>query len=358
MKINISADIHVGVPNRLDDIMWALRKMRQYNADNNIDTWLILGDLLHDRESLNIKDLCELVEFLEETDNRYNQKIISFPGNHDMFLKNSWDINSLKPLSRYIDCKTTVCKVNLGGIRFWILPFIHYESKYMKVLNKIEEKHEDGDVLLTHIGVKSATINTCFLLQSWSIVDFSNSPFDRIYTGHFHSKQQVGDNVWYPGSPIPFKFDEGDVDHGFFVFDTDTRTHEFVSIWHGGKDSDDPPQFITLDDNLISSKKSDEINGNMVRVALSKDYTHNQLSEIKDHLTKLGAKKVRWMHLASKEDKEGMKLAQKTASSASELLEQYVDADEKGTKDLNKSLLTKINKMIIAEGDRRYELIE
>lgn len=354
MKLCITADVHVGVPGRLDDIMWSLRKIRQYNHDHGIKDWLVLGDLLHNRESLNIKDLQELVAFLQETDEMYGQIIHTFPGNHDMYQKNTWDINSLKPLVRYIKYYGDICTIELGGQRFWILPFIHYETDYMKELAKIEQQHEDGDILLTHVGVKSATLNTCFLLKSWSVVDFTNSKFDIVYTGHFHAHQKVGDNVWYPGSPIPFKFDEGDIDHGFFVFDTETRTHEFISIWHGGKEEDAPPQFMTLSDNDIDDIPEDDIRGNIIRISLSKEYTHNQKLQIREKLQELGAKDVRWMNTADKESVENIEKAQNTVASASELFDKYIEADKDGIKGLNKALLTRLNNEIVADGDRQY----
>jgi len=273
-----------------------------------------------------------------------------------MFLKNSWEINSLKPLSRYLDCRVNVDRITLGGKRFWIIPFVHHESEYMDILKKVEKRYEDGDILLTHIGVRSAKLNMCFLLQSWSVVDFSNSPFDIVYTGHFHCMQQVGRNVWYPGSPIPFKFDEGDVDHGFFIFDTKTSTHEFVSIWEGTDEG--PPQFLTLDDESIQAKTEEEIRNNIVRVALSRDYTHNQLFEMRQHLLDLGANRVRWMHLASKEEKEGIDEAKRIAANAPELFERYIESDKSIGKDYSKQLLIKLNKDIVIEGDRRYEIAD
>lgn len=356
MKICMTADVHIGVKGKLDDIMWALNRIREYNHQHGITRWVNLGDLTHDRESINVRDLNALTEFLEITTKEYGQAIDAFPGNHDMFMKNSWKINTLTPLGRYIKVHNNISKLVIDGRRFWILPFVHYESEYMRLLGAIEKRRQDGDVLLTHIGVNNALLNTCFLLQSWSVVNFSDSGFDRVYTGHFHTQQQVGNNLWYPGSPIPFKFDEGDVDHGFYVFDTETRTHEFIDIWKGvTRDEKTPPQYMTLDEDLLNKVSADDIQGNMVRVGLAKDHTHNQLTEIKQHLLKLGARDVKWMNLASKEDKEAIATAQVKAASASELFERSLRLDQEGTKGLNTDLLLKFNREIVAEGDRRYD---
>ena len=353
MKLAITADIHVGVPGRLADIMWALIKIRQHCIDYDIKHILILGDLLHDREQIRVEDLNALVAFLIETDEKYKIEVITFPGNHDMYLKNSWDINALKPLTRYLKSYHNISKLTLGGTRFWIVPFIHYESEYMKVITSLNKRHQEGDVLLTHIGIKSAILNSCFLLKSWSVVDFTDSPFKTIYSGHFHVPQHVGANVWYPGGPVPFKADEGDCDHGFIIHDTETNTHEFVDLW-ASNDTYKPPKFITIDDSSLNSLDNSLIGGNIIRVALSHDYTHNQLADVRKSLHQLGAKDVRWMNLASKDEKDSVALVKTTASAASQLFDRFLEADKDGASGLNKKLLTKLNQDIMADGDRKY----
>lgn len=341
--------------------MWALHKIKDHCIRHNITHWANLGDLFHDREKIEVRDLYTITLFLKELKEKHNIQFIVFPGNHDMFLRNSWEINSVSPLgmSNIATCFDGVNRCNLGGVRFWILPFVHYETEYMERLAKIEKLHKPGDVLWTHIGVKSATLNTCFLLKSWSIVDFTDSKFDRVYTGHFHSQQQVGHNLWYPGSPIPFKFDEGDVDHGFYVFDTETRTHEFISIWAGATRTDltTPPQFITVSDDIINTITSNDVQGTIVRVALLKDYTHNQKLELRDQLEKMGAREVRWLNATSIEDKNSVAIGKAQTIKASELFTKYLEEDVDGTKDLNKVLLNRLNAEAIAEGDRRYEFV-
>jgi len=356
MRIAITADIHVGVPGRLNDIMWALIKIRQHCIDNGIKYIVILGDLLHDREQVRVEDLNALVSFLIDTDEKFNIKIITFPGNHDMYLKNSWDINSIKPLTRYLESHHRVSKIILEDTRFWIVPFIHYESDYMKVMDSINKKHQEGDILLTHIGVKNAVLNACFLLKSWSVVDFTDSPFERIYAGHFHLTQQVG-KVWYPGSPIPFKFDEGDSAHGFFVYDTKLKTHEFVNLL-ASNDEYKPPQFKTIDDASIDSLDEAMIRGNIIRVALGHDYTNNQLSELRKTLHNLGAKDVRWMNLASKDEKETVAAVSTTVAAASQLFGRFLETGAEDLHGLSKSLLIKLNVDIMADADRRYLEVE
>lgn len=357
-KIVIAADMHFGVSGKLTDILWSARVIREYCKHAGIDVVIIAGDLFHDRKSLDIEVISKVCDFFVETKEQYNQQWIAFPGNHDMFLRHSWSINSLHIMHRYMTIVEDIKLLDIEDRRFWVLPFITYEKSFMRILDKVHEQHEDGDVLLTHVGVKGAVLNTCFLLKDWSIISFEDSPFERVYTGHFHSKQRVGHNVWYPGSPIPFKFDEGDVSHGFYVYDTDQNTHKFINIWKAGAkffpDELAPPQFCTISDDDLNTLTEDDIQNNMVRIALSRDYTQNEKADIKDHLSKMGARVVRWLQINHKYEPTLSK--PDNADKKVDLFSLYVEADEKGTKDLDIKILKRLNSEIKKEGDEIYSV--
>lgn len=357
-KIAITTDFHFGVPGRLNDILWSARTIREYCRITNIDTIMVLGDLFHDRRSIEIDVLSTVVKFFEDTNTKYNQQWIVFPGNHDMFLRHSWDVNSLTTLRKNLTVIEDIKIVTVDDARFWIVPFITYEKPYMKVIRKIETQYQEDDVLLTHIGIKNATLNTCFLLKDWSIISFEHSKFKRVYTGHFHSKQQVGDNVWYPGSPIPFKFDEGDVPHGFYIYDTDTKDHKFINIWKAGErffpEETPPPQFFTITDETINKIDTSDVKNGMVRIALQKDYTTDEKNQMKHRLKECGARSVRFMDLTSKIEKQEIIAAKPSRN----LFQSWIDLDKNGVKGLDIKLLQKANDEIVHEGDERYSVEE
>jgi hypothetical protein len=228
----------------------------------------------------------------------------------------------------------------------------------MRVLERIEEQYEEGAGLLTHIGVRSAILNVCFLLQDWSFVNFEDSKFDQVYTGHFHVNQQVGDNVWYPGSIIPFKFDEGDVDHGFYVYDTESRAHEFINVWDAGKKSQPrekaPPQFCTFHDSMLDDKTRDDVQNNVIRVAITRDYSPHERDEIRAKFAGMGARRVTFMDLAERNEEDVEVDGTVEAIKLDELFGQFMKADVKGTKDLRPNLLLKLDREIREEGDEIY----
>lgn len=358
-KVAFGADIHFGVSGRLDDILFACRVMVEYCVRTNIDTIVILGDLFHDRQNLGIDILVAVCEWLEETSAR-GVKVITFPGNHDMFLRHSWDVNSLIPLRKHLTVIEDVSVLKLDEQRFWVIPFITYERSYMKVLRRAERQCEPEDKLLTHIGVRGSTLNTCFLLKDWSSVNFEDTPFKRVYTGHFHSRQQVGEKVFYPGSLIPFKFDEGDVPHGFLVYDTEEDSHKFVNVWKAAEkffpDVIPPPQFCTVMDDQLEGLTEEDLRHNIVRVAQQREYTRDEKDVIRKQLVGLGARSVRWMNFAQK--LEQRREIVKSRVEGRDLFKAFTEQDATGLKNLDVRTLTQLHDEVIHDGDELYSVEE
>lgn len=355
----LAADIHLGVPNRTDDIIWALRVLREYARENDITEIIILGDLYHDRTAINIGVINTSLDFFQHTKNDYGQNWIIFPGNHDMYLKHSWGSNSLRVVRDYTTIIDDIKLLTLDERRLWIVPFIDRESVYMDVIKKVEEKHEPDDILLTHIGVKSATLNTCFLLKHWSFVDFTDSKFRTVYTGHFHSAQQVGTNLWYPGSIIPFKMDEGDVSHGFLDLNLGTGNHRFIDIWKAGvqffPDEVPPPQYNSFIDTMLEDKAPDDIANRVIRVVATREHSQDTKSEIVRRLMDAGARSVTFARYAPKDERMAeLTKAQSQLLAADVLFDRLLESDVNGTKGLSKNLLRKINQQVIAKGDEIY----
>jgi len=342
-KIIIAADIHCGVRGKLDDCLWALKTIRQYASDNSIDVVVILGDLFHDRVNLNIKVISGVADFLDEAKYKYNQEWLLFPGNHDMFMRHSWNVNSLRPIKRLVTLIDDVALVRIEDRKFRIVPFIQKEEVFSRVLDRMEEKISGDEVLLTHAGISGAKYNSCFLMQHWGIIDFTNTNFSKVFAGHFHCMQEYG-NVHIPGSPIPFRFDEGMVDHGFFEFDLNTNQTKFVNINVGRElvGGSLPPDYVTIPINDLSDV---DVSNNNIRVFLDQENkSRDELDRIRKDLMDRGAIKVAWMK-TKEEDRE---VPSGTASlEPSSLLEKFIEFDK--PKGLNKQLLLSLNKQIMEE---------
>lgn len=350
MRILITADIHFGHSGRLQDILWSVRTIREYAKRNRINTIMVLGDLFHDRVNLNIETNQAVYKFFKETKEEYGQEWFCFPGNHDMYLKNSWKVTSLHHLSEVMTIVEDIKMLKIGGERFWVVPFVHFEQDYMKVIKALEEKAKPRDVLLTHIGVRGAYFNACFALKDWSVVDFSETPLKWVFTGHFHC-HQVMDRVVYPGSPIPFRFDEGMVPHGFIDYDVKSQEFEFIDIKTGEEyfpDERVPYDFLMIDDDHLDFP----VYNSRVKVTLTREYTPNELAEIRHKLLKRGALSVAWKHYQEEQEIENIKEEANSLNPES-IFRVWVENDQPDRED--PILLMELHREVVEEARLKHD---
>jgi DNA repair exonuclease SbcCD nuclease subunit len=341
MRLILTADLHNGIPNKLAENKWSMELLEKYAIENNIQNILILGDLFHDRVSIQIEALNMVYDLLS------NSKVhwTCFCGNHDLFLKDSWQINSLHYLSNVMEVIEGISNITIDNRKFWILPFIYQESKYMQKLQEINEQADPEDVLLTHIGVNNAIRNECFLLKQWSLVHFEETKFKKVFTGHFHCHQEIGKTI-YPGSPIAFRFDEGLVDHGFIVLDTNTLEHSFIKN-DVFKSENKPPDYITILDKDLP-KNTAWLPGNNIRVLLSQQYTANKLQKIKQLLHSKGALSISWQILEKTVEEHKVQYKETHFGTPEELFKSYVKVDQPK---LDLDLLLKLHTVISKEAE-------
>jgi DNA repair exonuclease SbcCD nuclease subunit len=353
-KVALLADLHFGVPGKLRDILWGCRVTEAYCTAHGIDTVFILGDLFHDRRFLDIEVFNAAYKFFDQA---RRQHWIAFPGNHDMYLKHSWDVNSIYPLEKVITVINDIQGVKVHGRTFWIMPFVALERAYMKLVRSLSERINPEDVLLTHIGMRSATLNACFLLKDWSLVDLEHTRFSKVFSGHFHVQQQVGSKSFYVGSLVPFKFDE-EGDHGFIVYDTDTGAHEFVNLWEVAAEllpTEKPaPQFYTVLDSDCLELIPAQIQGHCMRVTITQERTEQEKNAYRQFLMDAGAKTVRWLNLTQ----AGPKVVQPELIagelvSPARMFDNWLNGQDV-PKHLDRKFLLKANSEIVADGEAKY----
>lgn len=345
MKYLITADIHAGFPNKLYNSLWGLNVIKRYADEHSIEVVWILGDLFHDRVSASWEVLNTIFTFFE---NAKSQEWICFPGNHDTFLRNSWRINSLKPLKKVISIIEDIKAIEIGDKRFFILPFVQYESAYMEILQRLNEKASENDILMTHIGIADSIKNVCFLLKNWSLVTFKDTVFKRVFTGHFHVMQEVG-TAYYPGSPIPFRFDDESPKHGFLVYDDESNEVKEIDIYEAADELEitqrKPENFITITEDDFDQS---DLSGNNVRVVLTKEYTSQELSEMRNLLLSKEAKQVFWLNKAENEPIED-KAETKELLQTTDLFKSWVGHDK--PKDLDIEFLMTIHGQVAQEAE-------
>jgi DNA repair exonuclease SbcCD nuclease subunit len=217
MKVLFLADLHIKLGQKNVPVDWALNRYRLFHEKIGVlqkqaDMVILGGDVfdkLPNMEELEV--YFELVKVFDRT-------TIIIPGNHESVKKNTTFLTNLKavtsavnPLVKIIDDFYT-----LGPIDF--IPY-----------NKLKEYHPQdvdfhNDILVTHCRgeipphVKPEV--PLELFERWRVV----------LAGDLHSYENSQRNILYPGSPMSTSFHRSAVDNGVILFDTDSLTHEWISL--------------------------------------------------------------------------------------------------------------------------------
>jgi DNA repair exonuclease SbcCD nuclease subunit len=357
-KVIFVADFHFGIHNKTNDILMAAKSVRNYAADNEIKHVFILGDLFHDRESMNLEVASVVYKFLKSCKDEFNQKWHVFPGNHDMYYKYNWKVTSLIPFSDVCTVIDDVYAVNVYDQNFYVVPFMAVDKAYMDVIDELDDCTKHSDIILTHIGCIGASYNLCFLFQEQKAINFDHRNAGKVYTGHFHCHHQAGLKTTYTGSPIPFSFDEGVVEHGFIEYDCQTRNEKFVDLRplmaKYFVNETLPPNMYTIAIDDIKKIDDKDIEGNCFRI-VSEQYLPDELMlEYRKDLVEKGARMIRFLKLSDMIAPQLVNGNNRIVrSDMNDLFMTYYESDPNGNK-YNKDLLKSLNMEIVHDGDSMY----
>lgn len=227
MLIAILNDTHCGIRNSSEIFMDYQERFYSeiffpYLKQNGINKILHLGDYYENRTSINFKALNHNRRiFLDQLrDRRIHMDII--PGNHDVYYKNTNQLNSLKELlGHYMNEVRIIEKpevVDYAGMKFAHIPWINMENeeKTRHFLNTCK-----ADVVGAHLELDGFEMQKGVTCSGGMSADAFRR-FDMVLSGHFHTKSNQG-NIHYLGSQMEFFWSDANDRKYFHVLDTETR---------------------------------------------------------------------------------------------------------------------------------------
>lgn len=160
------------------------------------DILIHCGDTFDSRQSLNIYVLNKAQEIIESIAEILPVYIIV--GNHDIFLKYSNQINSMKVFKHMQN--VTVFEepqhINFGTCTGMLLPWIDDHSE---LATFVQDPAHKADILFCHADVKGVSFNRHVKIEEGTeIADFQQ--YGRVYSGHIHYAQKFK-NVRMLGTP-------------------------------------------------------------------------------------------------------------------------------------------------------------
>ena len=297
-----------------------------YLKENNIDTVIHAGDLMDRRKFVNFSILNQVrTKFIQRlSDEKITVHCIL--GNHDVYYRNTNEINSLKELfNNDITVYDKPSVLSFGGLDIALLPLVnktnHDESvEFIKSASApilIGHLELDGYQVMRGVGHRGGMDPKLF------------DRYEKVISGHFHCRHTQG-NVDYLGTQYQITFADLKEAKGFHVLDTDTRDLTFIEnpykMFHR----------LVYDDSSGSCEFEDlsYLEGCYVRVEVNSKKHPYSFDRLMDSLYDVGVAKITTVEdyiEIDENDKELVDLAQDTVTLINneiDLIEEIVDKDK------------------------------
>ncbi len=229
-----------------------------YILKNNIKNVFHLGDLFDNRNSIDIFVVNEVkkqfIDFFRK--NKINLYVIT--GNHDVYYKNTNEVNSLNMFSsEYI-------KIYYEGINE--LNLENYKIALIPWLNQPLDVCNHYDLILGHFEFKNFHFNKSIISEN-GLESENFSKFARlVLSGHYHLKSQKN-NVFYLGSPYQLNWNDFNTQHGFYSiqdnklkFIENNFSTKFIKIYYNEDIKDVKIKIFGLENKPIELTISSSIN--------------------------------------------------------------------------------------------------
>lgn len=200
------------------------------------------GDVFDSRNAINLRVLNLGLTVFHELSKIFSDGIIIILGNHDLYLKNSNEINSVKPLSFIpgINLYEEPASVKLGDTKWLLMPWRKNHEEEGKC---VQTMGAGNDYLLCHADIAGMKFNKSVdILHGCDINTYKQ--FKRVYSGHIHYAQRKA-NVHMLGSPYQLTRSDAGNAKGITILDLSTGEESWIENTYS-------PKFLTYKfDNVI-----------------------------------------------------------------------------------------------------------
>jgi len=232
LKIALITDTHFGARNdnlNFNEYFFDFYENQffPYLKENNIKTVIHLGDVMDRRKYISYRIAKDFRERFVHKLVEMNLDVHMLVGNHDIYFKNTNDINGVTELigndipniTLYQEAK----EVDFDGFPILMLPWINSENVTVSY-KAIEETK--ASVCMSHLEISGFAMNKGIVNDGgFDRKDFRK--FDTLFSGHFHVKSDDG-QIFYLGTPYELYWNDCDDPKGFHIFDTETRELERI----------------------------------------------------------------------------------------------------------------------------------
>jgi DNA repair exonuclease SbcCD nuclease subunit len=255
-RIIFITDTHLGVRNNSNDWIeihenyfnnWFIPLCKKIYRPG--DCLVHLGDVYDSRQSLNLRVLNLGIEIFESLSSIFKDGIYIICGNHDIYGKNTNEVNSLKSLKWIpgVNIFEEPETINFGPKKVFLMPWRKDHDAEREVLRSVESH----DYMFCHTDLKGLMFNKFVRIEEGLNYDDMDK-FERVYSGHIHYSQNFG-KMRMLGSPYQLTRSDTDNLKGITVLDLETGYEEYYENTFS-------PKFIRLTFEKVLNSTPDELN--------------------------------------------------------------------------------------------------
>jgi len=196
-----------------------------YLEEHGITTIIHMGDAFDSRKSIDYQSLEWTKRVVLDPMSKYDVHLVT--GNHDVYYKNTNDVNSPDLLlAGYPNIRTyaKATEINIDGRDILLVPWINQEN-YDYTTKQIDKTN--APIAMGHLELQGFHVNRQVVMEHGfdrKIFD----KFDKVFSGHYHHRSDDG-KVYYLGNAYEMYWNDINDPRGFTIFDTDTLEHEPVN---------------------------------------------------------------------------------------------------------------------------------
>ena len=273
-KVAVCTDIHFGLKSNSlvhnqdcsNFIDWFIATAKE----NGCETGMFLGDWSHQRAAINMQTLQYSLRSLEKLSAAFD-RFYFIPGNHDLYYRDKRDIYSTE-WAKHIP--------NIQIVNDWfqdgdviIAPWLVGDDH--KRIPKMSAKYMFGHFELPHFKMNAMVE----MPDHGEVKVESFGGFDKVFSGHFHLRQQKK-NINYIGNCFPHNYaDASDADRGMMILEWGSEP--VYHAWPG-----QPLYRVLKLSQVIDSAPKILVPNMHVRVELDIDISYEEANFIKDTFVK------------------------------------------------------------------------
>ena len=228
MKIAILSDTHYGFKKgskHFHDYFELFYKNVFFPTieERGIKTVIHMGDAFDNRKGIDFWGLDWTKRVVLEPLRKY--EVYMLVGNHDIFFRNSTIINAIDLLLQEYDNVIPISSPKefcIDGLDTLMLPWICTDNR-----EKTDYllKNTQAKVIFSHLELSGFVAYPGHIMKEGMDASIFKK-FDRVYSGHYHTKSDDG-KIYYLGNPYQMFWNDVDDTRGFHIFDTDTYELEY-----------------------------------------------------------------------------------------------------------------------------------